>query len=245
MVTGAGGGIGRASAIALSQAGFTVALVGRKAEPLEELAHDIGIAGGKAMALPGSVADEAQVAAIFARVKQELGRLDFLFNNAGQSAPKTLLENVEIRHWRRVLDVNVTGAFLCTQEAFKMMKSQDPRGGRIINNGSVSAQVPRPLGIAYTTSKHAVTGLTKATALDGREFDIACGQIDIGNAATEAGAAGLERGMQQPDGRIVPEAVMNLQSVADAVTFMASQPLDANILFMTVLATKMPFIGRG
>jgi NAD(P)-dependent dehydrogenase (short-subunit alcohol dehydrogenase family) len=241
IVTGAGSGIGRASAITLAGAGFRVALLGRRIEPLETVAAEIGEG---AAAFPCNVADEEQIEAAFAAAARQFGRLDLLFNNAGTAAPKVPFEELELRHWNRVFAVNVTGAFLCARAAFRLMKAQSPMGGRIINNGSVSAHVPRPLGAAYTASKHAVTGLTRQLALDGRAYDIACGQIDIGNAETDM-AANLVKGMQQADGRVVPEPVMPLQSVADAVLFMASLPPESNVQFMTVLATKMPFVGRG
>jgi NAD(P)-dependent dehydrogenase (short-subunit alcohol dehydrogenase family) len=243
-VTGAGSGIGRAVSLALADAGFAVALAGRRVERLEFVAGEIAARGGRALVCPCNIAEPEAVEALFAAIRQGFGRLDLLFNNAGVGAPKVPLEDLEFRHWKRVIDVNLTGAFLCAQQAFRVMKSQQPQGGRIINNGSVSAHSPRPLGIAYTASKHAVTGLTKSLALDGRPFDIACGQIDIGNAATDS-ADTLIRGVVQADGRTAPEPVMDLAAVADAVVFMAGLPLGANVQFMTVLATKMPFIGRG
>jgi NAD(P)-dependent dehydrogenase (short-subunit alcohol dehydrogenase family) len=244
IVTGAGSGIGRAAALALAGAGYRIALLGRRLEPLQMVEAEIAARGGDALPIACNVADAAKVDAAFAMVVERFGRIDLLFNNAGTGAPKVPFEDLELRHWQRVIDVNVTGSFLCAQRAFRMMKNQSPRGGRIINNGSVSAHAPRPLGSAYTASKHAVTGLTKSLALDGRPYDIACGQIDIGNAETSM-AETLARGAQQADGRIVPEPIMPLQSVADAVVFMARLPLSANVQFMTVLATKMPFIGRG
>ena len=243
-MTGAGSGIGRAGAVALAAAGFRLALVGRKRAPLDETAAMIAGAGGEAIVVPANVAEEAEAAAAFAAVRERYGRLDLLFNNAGVSAPKAAIEDIELRHWRRVIDVNVTGSFLCAREAFRLMKAQNPPGGRIINNGSVSAHVPRPLGAAYTTSKHAITGLTRQLSLDGRAHGIACGQIDIGNAETDA-AARLAEGMQQADGRIVPEPVMPLSSVAETLVLMARLPLGSNIQFVTVMATSMPFIGRG
>ncbi len=244
LVTGAGSGIGRASALALAGAGFRVALFGRKAEPLHTVAGEIEALGGQALPITCDVSDPVQVDAGFAAVEARFNRLDVLFNNAGQGAPKTPFETLELRHWNRVFAVNVTGCFLCAQAAFRLMKSQRPMGGRIINNGSVSAHSPRPLGAAYTASKHAVTGLTKQIALDGRPYDIACGQIDIGNAETGV-ADNLRAGMLQADGRIAPEPVMPLQTVAEAVVFMASLPLSSNVQTMTVLATHMPFVGRG
>ena len=243
LVTGAGSGIGRAAAEALAGAGFRLALVGRRIAPLHEVAEAITAAGGEALALSCDVAEAGDVEAAFAAASAHFGRLDVLFNNAGTASPKVPFEEIELRHWQRVFAVNVTGSFLCAQAAFRVMKAQAPMGGRIINNGSVSAHTPRPLGAAYTASKHAITGLTKQLALDGRPYDIACGQIDIGNAETGI-AANLVKGMQQADGRVAPEPVMPLQSVADAVVFMAGMPLSSNVQFMTVLATKMPFVGR-
>ena len=244
LVTGAGSGIGRACAIALAEAGLSLALLGRKSDTLEETAHSIVQAGWDAIAIPANVADELAVEAAFATTVDHFGRLDLLFNNAGTSAPKASLGEVELRHFERVLTTNVTGAFLCARAAFRQMKAQNPQGGRIINNGSVSAQAPRPNGAPYTVSKHAITGLTKQTALDGRKYSIACSQIDIGNADTGV-APSLQSGVQQADGRVMPEPVMPLQSVTDAIVFMARLPLSANVQFMTVLATKMPFVGRG
>ncbi|QTH21209.1 SDR family oxidoreductase [Rhizorhabdus wittichii] len=244
LVTGAGSGIGRACAIALAGAGFRLVLVGRKRESLEAVAAEIRGDGGAALVHPANVVEEAEVAAAFAATVERFGRLDLLFNNAGTASPKAPFEDVELRHWNRVLAVNVTGSFLCAREAFRVMKAQSPMGGRIINNGSVSAHAPRPWGAPYTASKHAITGLTKQLSLDGRAHDIACGQIDIGNAETGV-ALNLMQGMAQPDGRVVPEPVMPLSSVADAVVFMAGLPLDANVQFMTVMATKMPLVGRG
>jgi NAD(P)-dependent dehydrogenase (short-subunit alcohol dehydrogenase family) len=244
MVTGAGTGIGRAASLALAAADFTIVLVGRRPQPLETVAVEITARGGEAVALPCNVAEPDSVEKLFAAVQKQFGRLDVLFNNAGAGAPKVPLEDLEFKHWKRVFDVNATGVFLCTQQAFRLMKAQTPRGGRIINNGSVSAHSPRPFGVAYTASKHAVTGLTKATALDGRAYDIACGQIDIGNAGTE-NSESLLRGVTQADGRIAPEPIMDLGAVAGAIVLMANLPLDANVQFMTLIATKMPFIGRG
>lgn len=242
LVTGAGSGIGRACALALHAAGFSVVLTGRRREPLETAAADLP--GEAFLVHPADVSDEDQVAALFAATKARFGRLDLLFNNAGTGAPPVPLEELSAKAWRRVIDVNLTGAFLCTQAAFRLMKDQDPRGGRIINNGSISAHSPRPRSAAYTASKHAITGLTKSTSLDGRAHDIACGQIDIGNAATEMTAA-IAKGVPQADGSLKPEPVMDVARVAEAVVFMAGLPLDANVLFMTVMATKMPFVGRG
>lgn len=244
LVTGAGSGIGRASAVALAGAGFRTALIGRKRDPLKETAALVGQVGEEPLVQCADVTDEAEVAAAFSAIAGHFGQLDVLFNNAGTSAPKVPFEDVELRHWNRVLAVNVTGSFLCAREAFRLMKAQSPQGGRIINNGSVSAHAPRPLGAAYTTSKHAITGLTRQLSLDGRAYGIACGQIDIGNAETGV-AASLTQGMQQADGQVVPEPVMPLASVAEAVVFMAGLPLASNVQFMTVMATAMPFIGRG
>jgi NAD(P)-dependent dehydrogenase (short-subunit alcohol dehydrogenase family) len=241
LVTGAGSGIGRAAAIALSQAGYSVALVGRRADRLEETAAS---APGQTLVLPADVSDPDQTQGVFEKVGEQFGRLDFLFNNAGTGAPPVALEDLPVEAWRRVVDVNLTGAFLCTQGAFRLMKAQDPRGGRIVNNGSISAHSPRPRSVAYTATKHAITGLTKSTSLDGRAYDIACGQIDIGNAATEM-TARMTSGVPQADGTMAVEPVMDVKAVADAVVFMAGLPLDANVQFMTVMATRMPFIGRG
>ncbi|KCZ94248.1 putative oxidoreductase [Hyphomonas johnsonii MHS-2] len=220
-----------------------MALVGRKLDRLEETANMIG-ATAETLVLQADVADEAQIEAVFARAVNHYGQLDLLFNNAGTSAPKAAIDMVDLRHFNRVLATNVTGAFLCARAAFRQMKTQDPQGGRIINNGSVSAHVPRPNGAPYTISKHAITGLTRQISLDGRPYNIACGQIDIGNAATGV-ADNLNAGMLQPDGRTSPEPVMPLASVAEAVRCMAGLPLDSNIQFMTIMATQMPFIGRG
>jgi NAD(P)-dependent dehydrogenase (short-subunit alcohol dehydrogenase family) len=243
LVTGAGSGIGRASALALAKAGYGVALAGRRAAELDitvQAAPD----PSAMLAVPTDVADPASVKAQFAAVEGRFGRLDVLFNNAGTGAPPVPLEDLDFEAWKRVVDVNLNGAFLCTPWAFRIMKAQDPRGGRIINNGSISAHVPRPRSAAYTATKHAITGLTRSTSLDGRAHDIACGQIDIGNAATEM-TSRMAKGVPQADGTLAPEPLMDVQAVADAVVFMASLPLDANVQFMTVMATKMPFIGRG
>ena len=242
IITGAGSGIGRAVSLALLKSGWSVALAGRRAEALEATA---GLAkGGETLCVPTDVADPDSVEALFAEANARFGRLDLLFNNAGTGAPPGPLEDHSIEHWRRVIDVNLTGTFLCTRAAFGQMKSQDPRGGRIINNGSISAHAPRPNSIAYTATKHAITGMTRSTALDGRAFDIACGQIDIGNAATDMTRA-MARGVPQADGSVKVEATMDVQAVADAVLYMAGLPLSANVPFMTVMATQMPFIGRG
>ncbi len=243
LVTGAGTGIGRATAAALARAGFAVALAGRRRALLEETAAAIGTPEA-ALVHPCDVSSESEVAALFAAVAQRFGRLDLLFNNAGTGAPPVPLEAHTLAHWQRVLDVNLTGTFLCMRAAFAQFKAQDPHGGRIINNGSISAHVPRPMSIAYTATKHAITGMTKAAGLDGRAFDIAVGQIDIGNAATEMTAA-IAKGVPQADGSLKAEATMDAAQVADAVVYMASLPLSANVPFMTVMATRMPFIGRG
>lgn len=241
LVTGAGSGIGRASALALSEAGYAVALVGRRAEKLSETA---ALAKGETLILPADVSNPDQARGVFDAVQFRFGRLDVLFNNAGTGAPPVPLEELSLEAWKRVVDVNLTGAFLCTQGAFRLMKEQDPRGGRIINNGSISAHAPRPRSVAYTATKHAITGLTRSTSLDGRAYDIACGQIDIGNAATEM-TARMSAGVPQADGSMAVEPVMDVKAVADAVVFMAGLPLEANVQFMTVMATKMPFVGRG
>ncbi len=243
IVTGAGSGIGRAAALALLRKGWSVALAGRRADALEATAS-IANAGSRTLAVPTDVSDMASVSALFERTRAAFGRLDLLFNNAGMSAPGVPLEELRIEKWKQIVDVNLTGAFLCTQEAIKLMKSQSPRGGRIINNGSISATAPRPNSAPYTATKHAITGLTKSTALDGRKYDIACGQIDIGNAATEMTAKMIE-GVPQADGTLAVEPRMDVECVANAVLYMASLPLEANVLFMTVMATKMPLVGRG
>jgi NAD(P)-dependent dehydrogenase (short-subunit alcohol dehydrogenase family) len=241
LVTGAGSGIGRAVALSLAKAGYTVVLTGRRLPQLEEAARE---AGSGSIAVTADVTDRASVDALFARVANDFGRLDLLFNNAGTGSPPAPLEDVTFEQWRSVIDTNLTGAFLCTQAAFRLMKAQRPRGGRIINNGSISATAPRPRMVAYTASKHAITGLTKSTSLEGREHDIACGQIDIGNTAT-ALAAPMAHGTLQADMSLKPEPTFDVKHVADAVVYMASLPLEANVLFMTVMATKMPFVGRG
>jgi NAD(P)-dependent dehydrogenase (short-subunit alcohol dehydrogenase family) len=244
IVTGAGSGIGRAVALALLREGYSVGLAGRRREALEQTASEAGADAPRALVVPTDVADPAAVSQLFDAAKAVFGRLDLLFNNAGTGAPSVPLEDLAIEQWRQVVDVNLTGAFLCTQAAFRLMKDQDPRGGRIINNGSISAYTPRPNSAPYTATKHAITGLTKSTALDGREFDIACGQIDIGNAGTEM-TARMKDGALQPGGRLAVEPTMDVEHVAKAVLYMASLPLDANVLFLTVMATKMPFVGRG
>jgi len=246
IVTGAGTGIGRASSLALLQAGWAVVLAGRRKEALEAVAAEGRTAApaARSLVVPTDVADPASVAALFARTRETFGRLDLLFNNAGLGAPAVALEDLPHAQWKAVVDVNLTGAFLCTQEAFRIMKSQQPRGGRIINNGSISAHAPRPNSAPYTATKHAITGLTKSTSLDGRKYDIACGQIDIGNAATPL-TERMKKGVPQANGSIEVEPTMDVEHVARAVVYMASLPLDANVQFMTVMATKMPFIGRG
>ena len=241
LVTGAGSGIGRAVALALAKAGYTVVLAGRRLPQLEQVARE---AGAGAVGMTADVTDPASVDALFARIAKAYGRLDLLFNNAGVSAPPAPLEDLPFDQWRSVVDTNLTGAFLCTQAAFRLMKTQQPRGGRIINNGSVSATAPRPRLVAYTASKHAVSGLTKATSLEGRAYDIACGQIDIGNTATDMASA-MTSGTLQADLSIKTEPVFDVKHVADAVVYMAGLPLEANVLFMTVMATKMPYVGRG
>ena len=244
IITGAGTGVGKCTALALLEAGYAVALAGRRAELLEAVVAEAGPASSRALAVPTDVSDPQAVRALFDSTKEKFGRLDVLFNNAGAFGPPVLLEDITYDQWKSVVDINLTGTFLCTQEAFRIMSSQNPKGGRIINNGSVSAQAPRPNSAPYTATKHAITGLTKSTALDGRKYDIACGQIDIGNAATESTAA-MEQGMLQPNGTIAPEPRFDTQHVARAVLYMAGLPLDANVQFMTVMATKMPLTGRG
>jgi NAD(P)-dependent dehydrogenase (short-subunit alcohol dehydrogenase family) len=244
IVTGAGSGIGRAVALTLAGNGYRVALAGRRREALEETAESAGDAGGRMLCVPTDVADPASVAELFATVEREFERLDLLFNNAGQNAPGIPLEDLEVQQWRSVVDVNLSGSFYCLQQAFRLMKRQQPMGGRIINNGSISAHAPRPDSAPYTATKHAITGLTKSASLDGRKYDIAVGQIDIGNALTEM-AARMAKGVPQADGRVAVEAVMDVQHVANSVLYMAGLPLDANVQFMTVMATKMPFVGRG
>ena len=244
MVTGAGSGIGRATALALLREGYSVVLAGRRPEALAQTVAEAGSDGARALAVPTDVSDPSSVQALFAKTKETFGRLDVLFNNAGTGAPAVPLEDLTFEQWRRVVDVNLTGAFLCTQAAFRLMKEQSPRGGRIINNGSLSAHTPRPHSAPYTATKHAITGLTKSTALDGRAYDIACSQIDIGNAATEM-TARMTRGVPQAGGHLAVEPTMDVEHVARAVVYMAGLPLDANVQFLTVMATKMPFIGRG
>ena len=244
IVTGAGTGIGKQTSLALLREGYSVVLAGRRVEPLQATVDQAGPAGTRALAVPTDVTDPASVRALFAKTKEAFGRLDLLFNNAGTGAPPVLLEDLTCEQWKTVVDVNLTGAFLCTQEAFRIMKSQKPRGGRIINNGSISAHAPRPNSAPYTATKHAITGLTKSTALDGRKYDIACGQIDIGNAETDL-TKRMKDGVPQADGTISAEPTMKVEHAAEAVVYMASLPLNANVQFMTVMATKMPFVGRG
>ena len=244
VVTGAGSGIGRAVALALVGDGYAVALAGRRQGPLQETAAAAGEAAPRALVAPTDISDPASVRALFDKTKAAFGRLDLLFNNAGIGAWATPLEELPYDQWKAAVDINLSGAFLCTQEAFKLMKAQDPQGGRIINNGSISADRPRPNSAPYTATKHAITGLTKSTSLDGRKYDIACGQIDIGNAATEM-TAGMAEGAAQADGSKAVEPRMDAAHVASAVLYMASLPLDVNVQFMTIMATKMPYIGRG
>jgi len=244
VVTGAGSGIGKAVALALLRAGYAVVLAGRRKEALEATAREGKASGSSALVVPADVCDPSSVKALFAKTKESFGRLDLLFNNAGVFAPSVPLEDLPYEQWKAVVDTNLTGPFLCTQEAIRIMKDQRPRGGRIINNGSISADRPRPNSAPYTATKHAITGLTKSTSLDGRKHDIACGQIDIGNAGTEM-TARMKDGVPQADGRIVPEPTMDVEHVARAVVYMADLPLDANVQFMTVMATKMPLVGRG
>jgi NAD(P)-dependent dehydrogenase (short-subunit alcohol dehydrogenase family) len=244
IVTGAGTGIGKASALALMKDGWSVVFAGRRKELLEAAASEGKATGGKTLVVPTDVSNPESIKALFATTKATFGRLDLLFNNAGTGAPPVPLEDLTYEQWMTVVNANLTGVFLCTQEAFKIMKAQDPRGGRIINNGSISAHAPRPNSSPYTATKHAVTGLTKATSLDGRKYDIACGQVDVGNAATEM-TARMAKGVPQANGTTAIEPTMDVQAVANAVKYMASLPLDANVLFLTVMASKMPFVGRG
>ena len=243
VVTGAGTGIGKAAALALLKDGYRVGLVGRRRELLEKSAADSG-AKDRALVLATDITKQDNVKSLFAKVKDTWGRLDVLFNNAGMGAPAIPMEDLTLEQWQNVVNINLTAMFMCSQEAIRIMKAQEPRGGRIINNGSISAHAPRPYSVAYTATKHAVTGLTKCISLDGRKNDIACGQIDIGNAATEM-TERMTRGVLQPNGEMVPEPRMDVQHVADAVVHMASLPLETNVQFMTIMATKMPFVGRG
>jgi len=244
LITGAGSGIGRAIALQLFNDGYSVVLAGRRREALEETAQLAGAEAGRILVFPSDVAKPEEVAALFDATAARFGRLDLLFNNAGIFTPAASLEEVSFEHWKAAIDVNLTGAFLCTQQAFRIMKSQQPGGGRIINNGSISSHVPRPRSATYTATKHAITGLTKITSLDGRQYNIACGQIDIGNASTDM-TQKMQRGILQANGTVAVEPTMDVQHVARAVSYMASLPLDANVQFMTVMATAMPFIGRG
>jgi NAD(P)-dependent dehydrogenase (short-subunit alcohol dehydrogenase family) len=243
IVTGAGSGIGKAAALALLKEGYSVVFAGRRKEALDAAIKE-GRGGKRALAVATDVTDPASVKALFAATKKAFGRLDVLFNNAGTGAPPVPMEDLTYEQWQLVLATNLTGPFLCTQEAIKLMKSQKPMGGRIINNGSISAHAPRPNSVPYTATKHAITGLTKSTSLDCRKYDIACGQIDIGNAATPM-TDRMKKGVPQPNGTMQVEPTMNVQNVADGIVYMASRPLDANVQFLTVMATKMPFVGRG
>ncbi|MCB0105384.1 MAG: SDR family oxidoreductase [Caldilineaceae bacterium] len=244
LITGAGSGIGKATALALLREGYRVVVAGRRAEALQSTIDDAGAAADRVLAVPTDVTDQASVQALFAKTKETFGRLDLLFNNAGTGAPGVPLEELPLEQWQHVVNVNLTGSFLCTQEAIKMMKEQDPQGGRIINNGSISAHAPRPNSAPYTATKHAITGLTKSTSLDGRKYNIACGQIDIGNAATPM-TQRMQRGVPQANGEVKVEPTMDVENVARAIVYMDSLTLDANVQFITVMATQMPFVGRG
>ncbi len=244
IITGGGSGIGKSVAITLGKAGYSVSLAGRRQDALDAVASAISEAGGNAVAIQTDVTEPKSVEALFSRTVEAFGRVDLLFNNAGMFGSAALLEELTPEDWKAVVDVNLTGAFLCTQAAFRVMKAQDPRGGRIINNGSISSQTPRPNSAPYTATKHAITGLTKSTSLDGRKYDIACGQIDIGNAKTDL-TTKMEKGVPQADLSTMVEPTMSVENVANAVLYMASLPLDANVLTMTVMSTKMPFVGRG
>jgi NAD(P)-dependent dehydrogenase (short-subunit alcohol dehydrogenase family) len=244
LVTGAGSGVGRAVSLALLEAGWAVVLVGRREDALRDTADGAGAAGDRTLIVPTDVADPASVDRLFATVEGSFGRLDMLFNNAGTGAPAVPIDELPFEQWKRVVDINLTGSFLCAQGAVRMMKKQRPRGGRIINNGSISAHTPRPNSAPYSATKHAITGLTKSLSLDGRPFDICAGQVDIGNAATPM-TERMKNGVLQPDGSMKPEPTMDARHVANAVVHMASLPLDANVLFMTVMANQMPFVGRG
>ena len=244
IVTGASAGIGKASALALMKEGYAVTFAGRRKDLLEAAAAEGKTTGSRSLVVQTDVCDAESIRELFARTVAAFGRLDLLFNNAGIGAPPVPLEELPFEKWKAVVDTNLTGSFLCTQEAFKIMKSQEPRGGRIINNGSISAHAPRPFSVAYTSTKHAITGLTKSTSLDRRKYDIACGQVDVGNAATEM-TARMAKGVPQANGTVEVEPTMDVQNVARAVVYMASLPLDANVQFLTVMATKMPFVGRG
>jgi NAD(P)-dependent dehydrogenase (short-subunit alcohol dehydrogenase family) len=244
IVTGAGSGIGKATALALLEEGYRVALAGRRPEPLQQTIAEAGESGSQAIAIPTDVSNPQSVRALFAKAKEEFGRIDVLFNNAGINAPGIPFEDLPYETWKDIVDINLTGVFLCAQEAFRHMKDQQPRGGRIINNGSISAHAPRPDSAPYTATKHGVTGLTKAISLDGRKYDIACSQMDVGNATT-ALAERIAKGVKQANGTVATEPMIDVAHVARAVVYMASLPLDANIQFMTIMATKMPFVGRG
>ena len=244
IVTGAGTGVGKSASLALADEGWTIVLAGRRKDPIEAVANEIKSRGGNALAIVTDTSDTKSVKGLFEETKRAFGRLDLLFNNAGTNAPGVSLEDLSFEQWTNVVNVNLTGVFLCTQEAFRLMKTQTPMGGRIINNGSISAHVPRPGSAPYTATKHAVTGLTRSTSLDGRKYNIACGQIDIGNALTEM-AARMTKGVPQADGSIQVEPVMDVSNVGKTVAHMASLPMEANVQFVTVMATKMPFIGRG
>ena len=244
IITGAGSGIGKATALAFLSDGYRVAFAGRRRELLEDTIKEAGDKASCAIVVPADVSDPSAVKSLFSKTRDKFGRIDVIFNNAGFGTPPVALEDITVEQWQDVVDTNLTGTFLCIQEAFRTMKNQNPRGGRIINNGSVSAHAPRPNSAPYTATKHGITGLTKSASLDGRKYDIACCQIDIGNAMTEM-ASRISRGVPQADGSIKPEPMMNVREVASAVLYMASLPLDANVQFMTIMATKMPFIGRG
>jgi NAD(P)-dependent dehydrogenase (short-subunit alcohol dehydrogenase family) len=244
LITGAGTGIGKRTALALLREGFSVVMAGRRAEPLQSTIAEAGVPDSRTLAVPTDVGNPESVQALFAQTKAKFGRLDVLFNNAGIGAPAAPLEDLTYEQWRAVVDTNLTGSFLCTQQAFKMMKTQQPRGGRIINNGSLSAHVPRPNSAPYTATKHAITGLTRSTALDGRKYNIACSQIDIGNAATDM-TARMTNGVLQANGEVAVEPTMDAEHVAQAIVYIANLPLDTNVPFLTVMATQMPFMGRG
>ncbi|MCH8063323.1 MAG: SDR family oxidoreductase [Chloroflexi bacterium] len=244
IVTGGGSGVGRNSALALAKDGYSVAIAGRRVQQLEETKAEAGEAGSRILVVPTDVRDREAIKALFAKTQEAFGRLDVLFNNAGLGAPRVPMEDLDYEDWKMVVDINLTGSFLCTQEAIKIMKSQDPMGGRIINNGSISAHAPRPDSVAYTATKHAITGLTKSTSLDGRKYNIACGQIDIGNAETPM-TARMHDGVPQANGTTMVEPTFDINHLANAVLYMANLPLDTNILFMTIMANDMPFVGRG
>lgn len=244
IVTGGGSGVGRHSALALARDGYSVAIAGRRVQQLEETKAEAGEAGSRILTVPTDVRDREAIKALFAKTQEAFGRLDVLFNNAGLGAPRVPMEDLDYEDWKMVVDINLTGSFLCTQEAIKIMKSQEPMGGRIINNGSISAHTPRPDSVAYTATKHAITGLTKSTSLDGRKYNIACGQVDIGNAETPM-TARMHDGVPQPNGTTMVEPTFDIGHLANAVLYMANLPLDTNILFMTIMANDMPFVGRG